>query len=117
MIPKLGLRAGAGGWSFRVDPSQRVAGRGQDSTGGRPRVVVEAQRGTQIRQGGLLDDRDALGAFVGGPRVVVTLDAAEPVFRAEQGQQIGGARAEAVAVGEPVRTASAGLAMAPLRTG
>lgn len=53
----------------------------------------------------MLDGRDALSAFVSGPCVVVALDAAEPVFCAEQGEQIGGARAEAVAVGEPVRTA------------
>jgi hypothetical protein len=83
MIPKLGLRADAGGWSLRVGPSQPVAGPSQGLTGGGT-GVVEAQRGAQVRQGSLLDDRDALGAFVGGPRVVGALNAAEPVLRAEQ---------------------------------
>ncbi len=53
--------------------------------------MVEAQSGAQIRQSDLPHERDTLGAFVGGARVVGSLDATESVFRPEQGQQIGGA--------------------------
>src|ERR1700722_9358144 len=63
------------GWSLRVDSSELVAGRRHGFPRSGPRTLIHAQRGTQIRQGGLLDQRDALGTLVGGPRVVITLDA------------------------------------------
>jgi hypothetical protein len=54
------------GWSALSEASE---------TRGRPRAVVEASAVRRYARDGLLDERDAFRAFVGGPRVGVTLDA------------------------------------------
>lgn len=101
-----GLPAPRGG-SLRVEPAQWVAGPGQGVGRARPGAGVHAQGGAQVRQGGVLDQRDALRALVGRGCVGVAVDPAEGVLGAEQGEQVGRARAEVVGVGEPVRAAVA----------
>lgn len=70
-----------------------LGGGGESLSLARPCAVVKAERGPQPGHRGVLDDRDALWALVGGAGVVETLDTAKAVFAAGEHQQVGCARA------------------------
>ncbi len=89
-----------------VDVADGIGAVVESIAGGGPAVLVDVESGTEVGGAHPLEDRDALGAFVGGLGDFVSWDSAEGVLSAVEGDEVVRAGAVGVGIGEPVRAAA-----------